>query len=490
MKRLQLKIKRTALPIFAMAALCAPSVGQAANMDSVLDGMYTNITNPQALNSQLRGSISGGSVYLRTPVQGIQPIAIDPPRFSAGCGGIDLYLGSFSFITAEKLTQFLRSVAQNAAPLAFKMAIDTTWPLLGGLLDKFQHMAQMMNDSQRNSCQLATGIMTDAKVPGDLEATMMKVIGNTTASAQGWADDFTKAFTSTQEKPSDNVRQAAQLKNEVDQTKPKFNELGNTTWNAMRQRSSAFKWNIDESPEVSKQIIMSMLGTTVRTAGAGNAEPDVKYYGQRIRLKDLVTPSDVTTKDTALGVPSWACNETIDCNIVTPSNITTYGITGYVQNKMFGAPNAQQVTGGLGIIGKLKTCSSATNTCGLNSSELAFLNSLGKIPAVGLLMQAQKIPGVIDTIAPEIVSQMVVEFAVLYGRNVVDIANTTYSNTSLAKPEGFEATMGNMYQDLRSLEAMQRENIARVNQIAAYIDSARRANGSVTSYRPVAPGRN
>jgi conjugative transfer pilus assembly protein TraH len=490
MKRLQLKIKRTALPIFAMAALCAPSIGQAANMDSVLDGMYTNITDGRHLDSQLRGSISGGSLYLRTPVQGIQPIAIDPPRFSAGCGGIDLYLGSFSFITAEKLTQFLRSVAQNAAPLAFKMAIDTTWPLLGGLLDKFQHMAQMMNDSQRNSCQLATGIMTDAKVPGDLEATMMKVIGNTTAAAQGWADDFTNAFTKTQEKPSDNVRQAADI-HKADPSKPKLQELGNTTWNAMSQRPSEFKWNIDESPEISKQIIMSMLGTTIRTAGASdNAEPVVKYYGQRIRLKDLVSPSDTTTKETALGVPSWACDETVECKIVSPSSIRTYGITGHVQNKMYGAPNVQQATGNSGIIGKLKTCSSATNTCGLNSSELAFLNSLGKIPAVGLLMQAQKIPGVIDTIAPELVSQMVVEFAVLYGRNVVDIANTTYSNTSLAKPEGFDSTMSHMYQDLRSLELMQRENIARVNEIAKYIDSARRANGSVMSYRPVAPGRN
>ncbi|VZZ91554.1 conjugal transfer protein TraH [Escherichia coli] len=37
------------------------------------------------------------------------------PDINAGCGGIDAYLGSFSFINGEQLQRFVKQIMSNAA---------------------------------------------------------------------------------------------------------------------------------------------------------------------------------------------------------------------------------------------------------------------------------------------------------------------------------------------------------------------------------------
>ena len=85
------------LTVTAVAAM-AISSASAAGLSGVLDGMFTNVTAPDVVSNQFRGTISGGGVYVRAPISNLQVMSLDPPRLSIGCGGIDLYLGSFSFI--------------------------------------------------------------------------------------------------------------------------------------------------------------------------------------------------------------------------------------------------------------------------------------------------------------------------------------------------------------------------------------------------------
>ena len=60
----------------------------------------------------------------RTPIRSVNVVSFDPPRFAAGCGGIDMYMGSFSFINGDQIVATLRAIGQNAKGLLFKMAID------------------------------------------------------------------------------------------------------------------------------------------------------------------------------------------------------------------------------------------------------------------------------------------------------------------------------------------------------------------------------
>ena len=68
-----------------------PSTVQ-ADIASGMDAMWTT-TSPElgAVNGNYGGSLGGLS--MRSPVRSFNILAYDPPRFSAGCGGIDAYFG-------------------------------------------------------------------------------------------------------------------------------------------------------------------------------------------------------------------------------------------------------------------------------------------------------------------------------------------------------------------------------------------------------------
>lgn len=464
----------------AMAAMTI-SVSHANGLNAILDGMFVNVTAPDVVSNQFRGAISGGGVYVRAPISNIQVTAIDPPRLTVGCGGIDLYLGAFSFITAEKLTQFIRNTAQNAAPLAFKMALDASFPQLGGVLDKFQHMAQMMNDSQRNSCQMAHGLMDGAKNATEVYNNLTKTVSQGMATVKGWADDFTAAFTNMQAKPSEDTEKARKERhNDGTQVVAK---LGNITWNALNaRRSSGFVFAVTDDPLMSRQVILSMIGTTVNKEGAGKtAEPvSIPYPPQRLRLKDLFRPP--TGKAGDKEVPIWSCSGDVnDCLSPVAGTFKTSGIEGYVRKQMLGTETATTAVPG-SIVFKMANCTSGA--CGMSSAQLNFLNTVGKIPAVGMMMRAQSAPSVISMIAPDLIDAMVDEISLIYGRSVVDIAVTSYASTELPKPDGYEDTIRSLIADVSEAEANSRKNLERLNVLATYIDTAIRAQGAILKYRP------
>lgn len=471
-------LQRIGLTVIAAAAITTASAG---GLSSVLDGMFANVTAPDVVSNQFRGAITGGSVYVRSPMSNIQLTAIDPPRLSVGCGGIDLYLGSFSFITADKLTQFIRNVAQNAAPLAFKMALDASFPQLGGVLDKFQHMAQMMNDSQRNSCQLAHGIMDGAKNPEEVYNNMTKMVSDGISTVKGWSSDFTEAFTSDQTEGSTNVSKARQTKN-ADGTQV-VAKLGNVTWNALNVRKNAGYVNaITDDPQMAQQVLMSMIGTQVNKEGSSNtAEPVSKSFPpMKVRLKDIFRPP--TGQSGAKEIPIWSCDgDSQDCLSPKPSTFQSPGIEGYVRKKMFGSETGGTALPG-SIIFKMTNCTSGN--CGMDSGQLAFLNAVGRIPAVGMMMRAQGTPAVIGMIAPSLVDAMVDEISVVYGRAVLDVAISSYSNTELPRPDQYDETIKSMMEDLNAAEQATKTQIAQLNVMATYIDSAIRANGAILRYRP------
>jgi conjugative transfer pilus assembly protein TraH len=85
-------------------------------------GAYGNVTGPNAYRGQTMNLYTGGSLYMRTPVRNYQLASIAPPSFTAGCGGIDLFAGSFSFINKE---QFVACCAISATTPSVR---PSTWP--------------------------------------------------------------------------------------------------------------------------------------------------------------------------------------------------------------------------------------------------------------------------------------------------------------------------------------------------------------------------
>ena len=98
-----------------------------ANLNDELQGAFSdmiNVTPGGAYDTQRRGVISGGSISMRNKIVHPNLISWVPPEINGGCGGIDLFAGSFSFINGAQFTQLSRSIAQAAVGYAFELAIE------------------------------------------------------------------------------------------------------------------------------------------------------------------------------------------------------------------------------------------------------------------------------------------------------------------------------------------------------------------------------
>src|SRR3546814_20236507 len=92
--------------IWAMANLACTGTARAdvaSEMNSVFAdvGGAANVTGPSAFQGQSAGYYSLGNVWTRFPQKSVQPFNLQLPSARAGCGGIDLFSGSFSFINAK-----------------------------------------------------------------------------------------------------------------------------------------------------------------------------------------------------------------------------------------------------------------------------------------------------------------------------------------------------------------------------------------------------
>jgi conjugative transfer pilus assembly protein TraH len=472
---------------FVFASALAFSTPASANLGGILDGMFSNVTAPGAINNQLRGGLSGGSIYIRSPIKSIQVLAIDPPRLSPGCGGIDLFFGSFSFISAEKLSQFVRAIAQNAAPLAFKMAINAAFPQLGGLLAEFERIAQEMTSLMKNSCQMARGLVSAADDPKGAMEGLSKAVSSSLGVAKGWYDDISSAAMKVTEKPSESARKANALRTPAGVKSE--NTLGNLTWNALNQRSAnGYTFDIAFDVKTSKEILMSLIGTQIKTEGATDDE-DIKVvsYKPTIRLSNIFRP-EVNSDGTMKGIMIYTCNNRdavnppTDCLAPTdPNSFSTTGIEGYVRKNMLGSETASTPLDG-SIIQKMKQC--RTGNCGLTATQFGFLNSIGNIPVIGLLRRSQKAEGAMDTIARELIGVLTDEVSVAYGKYVLDMARTTFTGNNIAHPPYYDQTIAHMVDDIDLVASRSVNQMVKITEAARYIDIANNSRPGALSYRP------
>lgn len=148
--------------IFLGASVAHASVE--SDMKSFFNGMSysSNATSAKAWQGQAARYMTGGSFYSRTGVKNIQMVSISLPSISAGCGGIDVYLGSFSFINADQLITFAKQVMANSVGYMFDLALKTTVPELAAAKDFIQKLASDMNQFNMSSCQAAQGLVNSA----------------------------------------------------------------------------------------------------------------------------------------------------------------------------------------------------------------------------------------------------------------------------------------------------------------------------------------
>ena len=130
---------RKAVALAAALVVLSATLPARADLNSEVNDMFNNLgaignyTAPGAFRGQTYNTYTGGSLMMRSPNKVYQLAAIQFPSVKAGCGGIDVFGGSFSHISAQEFKNLLRNITAALPGIAFQLALEAVSPLLGGL---------------------------------------------------------------------------------------------------------------------------------------------------------------------------------------------------------------------------------------------------------------------------------------------------------------------------------------------------------------------
>ena len=101
---------------------------------------------------------AGGFVY-KAPRTDFTPFYFTPPKLSAGCGGIDLFMGAFSIPSKDEFLNYLRSIGSSLPGLAFQLALQTLSPDLSEQVTSFRDLIRDYSGRFQDSCTAAQTLL-------------------------------------------------------------------------------------------------------------------------------------------------------------------------------------------------------------------------------------------------------------------------------------------------------------------------------------------
>ncbi|CQR44895.1 putative TraH family protein [Thiomonas sp. CB3] len=476
-----------------------------ADLNSVLSGMYTAAGSPGVYQTQNSGVISGGYVAVRTPIQDVNLVSFSPPNIGAGCGGIDLFMGSFSFVNAQAFENLLRQIGQQALGYAFQLAINSMCHSCGALLSSIQKTMQDMNSSLKNTCQLAHGLAT--RSAGDSLTSIDKSVGQVMSSATGVASDIFSAFNNTQSAPGTNetalASKSATVPGENGQQQTlnalDLSPYGNQTWKALENSQSD---QLIDQDNVTKEILMSMVGSEIiRPSMSPTDQADASALGATEGDTPINVPATLSLKDMVDGTPNaqvnvcqaWASSSSVSypafpsnpsdtsalsclqTSTQTLSSLNYQGIKGWVRNLMWGESG-----GDPGIVNQIIAGQPLTAA----EQQLINMSGIGFMP---LMIQVQQFPGAVEQIASQVEPYVVAEVAVGYGQAVYQsVASSFAGNPHAAKPQGFDSNMQNLQNWVRYYASELDGLSFTMNQLTLFVNNIEKSIG----HRATGDGKN
>lgn len=295
------------LSVLSIAISFNVNADMAAQMDSAFDSMV-NTTTPKAYNSARRGVITGGEIFIRNETKRVNIANMTAPSMSAGCGGISLHGGSFSFLNADQFVQTFQAIGSNAIGYGVKLALQSSCTSCESVMTSLEKTAEFMNKLNIDTCQAATGLV-DAGA--DLATTLNSDNKAKTAElVRGGFSDISEAMDSL----NTEGKSATATMQENDPNSFKETITKNIAWGSFKQNNVASVYG-DGSGATFPQLLMSITGTVIVAPKGNDPESGVKLTkrsGHKITLKDLVSDTtnspvdiykcDTTDKDGCLDV--------------------------------------------------------------------------------------------------------------------------------------------------------------------------------------------
>ncbi|MBI5721066.1 MAG: conjugal transfer protein TraH [Burkholderiales bacterium] len=368
-RSLRLLRRRSVVAAAAASLALQPMALRAGDLNTEVNNMFNalgaigNYTAPGAFKGQTFNTYTGGSFFMRSPNKVYQLAAIQFPSAKAGCGGIDVFGGSFSHISAAEFKNMLRNITAALPGIAFQLALEAVSPLLGGLTKWAKGLETWINNARINSCETAKAIVsTAAEAAGyssqeacsDL-AIEMGLESDRDAARRRCSTDRPSILASARSSGDANVRNKAPF-------------VGNLTWKALQYTGSA----LDDQE---RELIMSLVGTVIFYAEDATRDPEpiaptITSISQLLYGQAAGTGTNVTQH-------LLRCNDYTNCDAVSLNTSYTHTpFTARVETMM------------RSIADKIATRTAIPN----NSAEVGFVNQTTE-PVYKMLSIGATIPG-------------------------------------------------------------------------------------------------
>lgn len=377
-------IKR--LLIGTMAALM--SFAGLAGIMGDLNAMYaSNTTMPNTFTTADRMGVVGGSYQMRAPVKNVVLFTFDPPRMDAGCNGIDMHGGSFSFINTDQLADIFRKIIANAKGLVFASAIRAVNPGLYELMQQFKTYLHNLNSLAQNTCKMSQSIIdfSDRNLQDAISGPGGQgVVSGANGLFSDTFDQLNKFFTNQ----NDAFKQSAPFNPQVGATMVKATIASRASRNlGVAGIGDGSSNNPTDPNSTSNRVLYSLLGVEIEGTSCSTGNEDgttnpvnASGAGQvsckfkpTLSLQNLYEGGGASSPRSPLPLKILQCeNPTgsaipaggIDAQICTSMSQQDYpyvGILGHVNKMIFGDALGVSVSA-TSILGKLSDTSSGKFT--------------------------------------------------------------------------------------------------------------------------------
>lgn len=413
-------------------AVAAAIQSQAANagdngMQQLFDdmGAFGNVTGPGAYRAQGMNVVTGGNLFMRTPQRNYNPGSVTLPSLKMGCGGIDLYAGSFSFISKSELVSMMKNIGSSAVSYAFKLALDSISPQINKTLTELQQTAQDLNAMNINSCEAGEAVARG--VAGDWQRSA-QYFAKVTAPVTGLFTDHSEAREAVQ---GDNAKVNAAISAVTDPATRAQVQPGNIAWRALSRLAGL---DVDD-----RKILMALSGTTIISSDQAADQPPLYKEPKAITIQQFIRGNQNGK------LPVYGCVD----------STTPEGCLVLSDDELAVTPFAQKVEAKLlAIADKFK------NNIALTTDEIAFINITG-LPVYKALAVSTAAPNVgLDTIwIGKYADLIAAEYAYQYIVQATHQIKQAYSQASSGAPAVASDDMKTMAANVDRLRTDAREEV-------------------------------
>ena len=354
--------------VLAGSLIFAAPVSYAGDLNAEIDTMFNNLgaignyTAPGAFKGQTFNTYTGGTLYMRSPNKTYQLAALQFPSSKGGCGGIDLFGGSMSHLSAAEFKNMLRNITSAMPGVAFQLALESVSPMLGGLTKWGKGLETMLNNARINSCETATALVASAAEATGYDsqracaklAMSMGLESDIDAAMRRCATDSPSVLARARRSPDPNVAALAPF-------------VGNLTWKALK--------TVNTLDDASRELVMSIVGTTIFYPPEATRDPET--IGPTITTVAHLLYGQSDAGRGNINIQVLKCDEYVQCmNVTLNNNYVHEPLVKKVENLMRTMSH------------HIKTRSQIPN----NTIAVGFVNSTS-IPVWRMLSVGNTIPG-------------------------------------------------------------------------------------------------